>query len=1098
MKVMKRECYIYVLFLVFNISALSAQTTQISGIVTDADDGQPLPGVSVVALGSAVGAITNVDGRYALENVPVDARLQFSFVGMTTQTVAVGGRQTIDIAMQAEAQAIDELVVTALGMTRMERTLGYSATTVKADDITAGKTPDAMSGLIGKAPGVSISSAGGSGTSLKVIVRGFSSLTGTNQPLYIVDGMPINNLIAGRQEMNNAVDFGNQANDINPENIESITILKGASATALYGSRAASGVVMITTKSGRQDEKVKVTYDFSAMGSNVLRVPQTQNSFGQGWYYGMYGDSGLDTDVEYISYWADYEQLSWGSRLDGRHQPWNLGPSLMYDPSDPRYREPRDSYFTHNKRGIRDFYETGFEMSNTITVSGGTNNSGFFASYSNFRSNGILPGNNDMYKRNNFSFRGNTKFFKDRADINYSITYSRKDKTDAMAGQGGNGATIYSNILMTPVNFDITDFRDYTDIYNNPDNFYTPYAMNPYWILAHNNANYQDDRIFGNIGLNFELVKGLTAMGRISGDFTASEQKFKNDKWMFSPGSWMDFLDGTRELGWYRHQMNRWNQIDAQGLLNAVYQFGDFSVDALAGVNVNQRTAHQLAGEFQELVEPGWFSFDNYAADAPSTAGFSQRRLIGALAQGEIGYRNFAFVTLSARNDWSSTLPKNNNSFFYWGTNASIIVTDMIPALKNNVMNFVKLRAAYGQTGNDAGVYLTESSYISSAMSNYFANISFPLSGISAYYLIPRIPAADLQPEITTEIEFGADFRLFSSRLTFDVSYYDRNTVNQIMDVTVAAETGFANRTANVGKIENKGVELIVGLVPVSTQDFRWNIGYTFSRNRSMVKELWDDVEQYTIASINQGVSYRARVGQPLGVFEFNDFLKVTEGEHEGKYIANNNTGMLQLDTAPDNWRVVGTSEGKFVMGLTNRFSYRNWSLGFTFDWRHGGMMFSNTKNQMYFAGTAPETAYNNREPFVIPNTVRNIGTTAAPVYVENNIPVNLISVNGMSDYWSYQTNRTRTVENTLLDRSYIKFRELNLTYSFPAEWFPDFISGLQISFVGRNLFLWTPKGQGFIDPDVTNYGNDLVSQFGEYFAAPSTRVLGGSVRVVF
>ena len=1092
-----KKFLVLIVIMCLGVSNILAQTVQVSGAVTSADDGQPLPGVTVFVKETGRGTVTNADGRYTID-ATADATLLFSFVGMTTQEISVASRQIIDVAMGASATELEEVVVTALGMTRSERSLGYGASTIKATELVAGRSADAMTGLIGKVPGISISSAGATGTSQKVIVRGFSSLTGSNQPLYVIDGMPFYNNTSGRADMNNAIDFGNQANDVNPENIESITILKGASATALYGSRAANGVVMITTKSGKQNERVKVTYDLTVMGSNVLRVPQVQNTFGQGWYYDFDGFAGLE-GIGYLSTWADVEQGSWGPKLDGRYQEWNVGPYYNYDPSDPQYRKPREGYFSYKKNSIRDFYENGLEMSNTITVSGGGNNTGFFASYSNFRSNGVLPSNMDMYKRNTFTFRGNTKMLNDRASINYSINYARKDKTDAMAGQGGNGSTIYGDILQNPVNLNITDFKDLSDEfgYNTPDNFYTPYSMNPYWVVAHNKATYQDDRVWGNVELNMNIIKGLKAIGRISGDFTTSDMKFMNDKWMVDDNSWSAYFGGTSELGWYKQSMNRWNQIDAQVLLNADYKLGDFSINAMAGWNVNQRTANEVSGEFDGLNEPGWFNFNNYISDAPTDSYFSQRRLIGILAQGDIGYKNFAFLTLSARNDWSSTLPQNGNSFFYWGANLSLIMTDMIPALKNEVLNFLKLRAAYGQTGNDAGTYLTGSPYyVKSNMAVSFATVAYPISNTPGYNISTRIPSNDLKPEITTEAEFGIDLRFLQNRLSLDFSYYDRNTVNQIMSLTLAPEAGFASRTANVGKIGNKGIELLVGVVPIRTKDFSWNMNYTFSKNRSKIKELWEGSSEYNLYTVGGGIGFVAKVGEPLGVYTFDSFVQVKEGEHQGKYVVSAD-GYLQTDS--NSKQILGTSENDFVMGLSNQFRYKNWSLGFTFDWRKGGLMYSSQKSIQYFVGTAPETATNNRNSFILPNSVRQIGTDAnnKPIYAENNIPVDM-SRGGMNNYYYESYNPSRYPANYMIDRSYIKLRELNLTYSFPKEWFPSFISGLELSLVGRNLFLWTPKGQNVIDPDVTNYGNDLTSQFGEFYAAPSTRVFGASLRVVF
>lgn len=1079
---------------------LSAQTQSVSGTVTG-PDGLPIGGVTVIVEGTSTAVLTEPGGRYSI-SAPANATLQFSFLGMAIQSVPVSSRAVINVQMEHDALAIENVVITATGMTRGERTIGYASSTIKSDDIVAGKSSEMMSGLIGKVAGVSISSAGASGTSQKVIVRGFSSLTGSNQPLYVVDGMPFQNSMAGRQDMNNAADFGNQGNDVNPENIESITILKGASATALWGSRAANGVVMITTKSGRPNQKVQVTYDLSVLGSNVLRVPQTQQSFGQGWQYDFWGYAGL-AEGKYLGTWVDVEQGSWGPKLDGRQFLWNYGPSLTYDKSDHRYVDPRKGTFDYKKNSVRDFYDSGLEVANTISVSGGSDNSGFFVSYGNFSSNGILPTKFDTYQRNSFSFSGNTKFMNDKALIRYSVNYSRKDSDREQAGQGSNGSTIYQDILQSPTSLYLPDTSDWRGLYDNPDNYYTPYALNPYWILDHNTAKYQDDRVWGNIELNYDIIPGLKAIGRISGDFTSSDTKYMNDIYQIDPHGWGYMFGGSNEVGWYSHDKTTRGQIDAQVMLDANYELGDFTLHGMAGWNVNQRTITQTYGSFSGLGEPGWFSFSNYALDVPAGENFGRRRLVGVLGQADLGYKNWAFLTLSARNDWSSTLPIDNNSFFYWGANLALIATDMFPSIKSNTLSFFKLRAAYGQTGNDTSEYQTNASFVRSSMGVSFANVSFPIAGNPGFNMSTRMPAMKLKPEITTETEIGFDLRMFKSRLTVDFSYYNRASVNQIMSLSVAPESGFATRVANIGKIGNKGIELSVGGAPIRNKDFSWDVTYTFTRNRGKVVELVDGLPEWNIYSLTGGIGYIAMVGQPLGVFKYNDYVKVPATETladgttrnnpkelVGKYIVNN-YGELQVD--PNENRILGTSENKFTMGLSNQFRYKNLSLGFTFDWRHGGVMYSAQKSIMYFVGTAPETAYNDRNPFILPNTVRVVEGQ----YVENNIPIGM--GRSYNNYWYDSTNASRNPENNLIDRSYIKLRELNLTYNLPEKWFENtFISGLQVSLVGRNLFLWTPNGQGFIDPDVTNYGNDLTSQFGEFYAAPSTRVIGGSLKIVF
>ena len=727
-----------------------AQNGKVSGTVTSAD-GKPIAGATVVIEGSHVGTSTNADGKYTLNVRPGDV-LQVSFIGMQTQRIPVNGKTTVDVTMQDDAIGLDNVVITALGITRQERTLGYASTTIKADEIAKGHAADAMTGLIGKVAGMQISSSGGTGTSQKVIVRGYSSLAGSNQPLYVIDGVPVSNSTMGTQDLNNSIDFGNQAADVNPEDIESITVLKGASATALYGSRAGNGVIIITTKRGRQNEDVTVTYDGSFMASTALRIPQLQNKFGQGWYY--------DYDGGYFGNFSPTENGSWGNILDGRENywrpgaTWNNGAEMSYKP------------FSYAKNSLKNFYDTGFETNNTITVQGGTANSGFVASYGNTYSNGILPGNDDYFKRNTFSFRGNTKIKGGLAWLNYGVTYVRKDVRNAMTGQGGSGSTIYQDILQYPVDIDYGDLKDYNNIYNNADNFYTPYAQNPWWTLDHNYSTFQDDRVYGNIEVGFQLYKGLSLIGRLGGDFSNSLEKYYNDIWVFSPGSYTETEGGSAEQGSYEEISRKSNQIDANVLLNADYRFGrDWSLHAAAGWNLNQRTASYLDGSLTGLAVENWPSFGNTSGATPTSASlYQRRRLIGLYGQADLGWRDGIYLTLSARNDWSSTLPIDSNSFFYWGVNASVVLTDLFPSMRSDVLSFLKLRGGYGKTGNDASPYYTSGYYVLGSATGGFGDLTFPLNGYSGLLRSTRMPASDLKPEISTEWEIGADVRLFQNR----------------------------------------------------------------------------------------------------------------------------------------------------------------------------------------------------------------------------------------------------------------------------------------------------------------------------------------------
>ena len=1072
--------------------ALYAQNRQISGTVTD-PDGNPMPGVAVFVEGTNVGTVTDAKGAYTL-NMRGGNVLKFSFFGMRDVIVPVENQSRIDVAMEEDTIGLDEVVITATGMTRQEKTLGYASTTVRSEEILKGHAADALSGLSGKVAGVQISSSGGTGTSQKVIVRGYSSFS-NNAPLYVIDGVPMSNSTMGTQDLNNSIDFGNQAADINPEDIESITVLKGASATALYGSRAGNGAIIITTKRGDQNEAVKVTYDGSFQVSSVLRIPNIQNRFGQGWFYSY--------DGYVFDNYSPTENGSWGNLLDGRDVIWRPGAAEQgYNPGnyDDVYKNPEyHTDFSYKKNSLRNFYTTGFEANNTVTVQGGSKNTGFVASYGNIYSDGILPGKNDYYKRNNFSFRGNTKIKEGLAWLNYSINYIRKDVRNAMTGQGGSGSTIYQDILQYPVNVDYADVRDWHSVLNNADNFYTPYAQNPWWTLDNNYSTYTDDRVYGSAEFGLQLAKGLQFIARGGADVTNFIQKEFDNIWTFSPGSYAENEGASVENGKYDEYVRRNAQIDANFLLNADYRLGqDFSIHGVAGVNVNQRTTAYTEGKLEGIAVSGWASFDNTSGATPKAESYmTARRLIGAYAQADFGWKDAIYLTLSARNDWSSTLPIDKNSYFYWGANASVILTDLFD-IKSDVLSFLKIRGGYGQTGNDAPVYYTSSYYSLASATAAFGTLTFPLNGFVGLNKSTRVPSTDLKPEISTEGEFGIDARFFQNRFSIDLAYYNKLTENQIVSATLAPESGYTSAVRNVGKIRNKGVEIAVGVVPIRTKDMEWSLGYTFSKNTNKVEELWDDVKEYAIYGLSGGPQLKAIVGEAVGTWV--DYkINTVEDESSPYYgytIVNATTGLPTYDNTQ--YETLGKADADFTMGLNTNFRYKDFSFGASFDYRKGGLMYSATKGIVLFDGNAEETMYNYRDPWVHQHAVYQSGKDAAgkPIYVENDLPVNsFYNINGE---WYSNYNYTRYRDN-LLDKTYLKLREITASYRLPAKWFNsvNWLSTIEFGVFGRNLLMWTPK-QGLIDPDMTNYGNDLTSLYGEYYSAPSTRNIGCNIKIVF
>ena len=1051
---MKRKLMFFLVLFVLGIGAGVAQT-QVRGTVVD-EKGDAAIGATIQIKGTGQGATTDADGRFSL-SAPAGGVLVVSYVGYKTQEVAVSAN--VKVSLVPETELLDELVVTALGMKRSEKTLGYAASTVKSDQLDIAKSGSVMGGLTGKVAGVQISAAGNMGASQKVLVRGISSLN-NNSPLYIIDGVPINNDRIGNAGASNNVgtsaDFGNGANDINSDDVESVTVLKGASATALYGSRAANGVIMITTKKAGI-EKLSVSYDGTFNASNILRVMQTQDLFGQGW-----------------GHWDRAENGSWGPRLDGTEHEWG---------SD-KLASPMKKPFSYVKHNLRDFYKTGLEMNNNITLRYGNEHVGVVGSYSNLNSNGILPNNGDKYTRNIFSLRGYINA--DKLTMDMSMNYVRKDisRTEGMDME----------LLQHAVDVSFKEQKDYNDPRYDINNYYTFYASNPYWVIDNYKYIYQDDRAYGKVELGYKLLPGLKAMGRLGGDFTNYRITNQQPIVKFANGSYSQEGGKTEEIGRYEETKYTNSEIDATTLLNADYKFDNFSLNGTAGWNFNQRIYEYTGAIINGLEIENWYSLLNTSSSATPISYKSKRRLLGAFAQAELGYKEYLFLNLSMRNDWSSTLPKENNSFFYGGANVSILLHQIMPTLKDYKIDFFKLRAAVGQTGNDADVYRTSSWYrianFAATGNSYNYYTTLPFGGVLGMTSNNTVPSTNLKPEMTTEYEFGVSANFFDNRLILDFAYYNKQTKDQIISATLPPETSFVGETRNVGKIENKGLEIMANFIPIRTKDWEWNLGMTFSKNRSKVKELWDGLDEYTFNSW-RGVDFVLKKGEAIGQFRVPMANRVTDEKspYFGHVIVNNNGWISDSQTEKE---YVGSSEAKFTMGFNTRLKWKEFTLGVSADWRKGGYFVSNTSYISHFNGNSTQTVYNERNSFIYPNSVKVVNGN----YVENNIPVKSEQMNYAVGNYSYSPWVRREF---IIPKDFFKLREISLSYNFPKKVLSSTpFKQVSVSLVGRNLLLFTPRSNNYVDPEASNLGNDLLSEFGETTGTSTTRNIGGSINIVF
>ena len=1062
-----------------SVGVVNAQSKSISGKVFSADDGQPVIGATVKVKGTTVGTITGTSGDFKINIQNNQKSLVVSYVGM--KTIEVEAKNNLIVKLVSDSKEIDEVIVTAMGIKRSEKSVGYATSTVKSDELNRTTPLSVTSGLTGKVAGLNISSTGGTGTSEKVVIRAMASFN-TNSPLYVVDGVPIQNSFMGTAGTNQAIDFGNQAGDINPDDVASVTVLKGASATALYGSRAGNGVILINTKRGQTGSKLKVSYSGTATVSNVLRVPQMETMFGQGWP--LLNQAGTPEP-------GLGENGSWGPALDGMSRKWGapLNDVGAYSPTGVQRVKP----FSYVQNNLNNFYENGLEITNNLSVSAGDQHTSLVVSYNNVSSNGVLPSNVDNYSRNTFSVRGDVNYDKFHASVD--INYVRKDIQNVRDGQGGaTGATIFQDIVQIPVDVNLQDLKDLKSPYNNIDNYFTGYAQNPYWIIANNQSVYQDDRIYGKLELTYDILPGLKALGRLGADFTNTRTKSWAAQVNQSSAGWAFQFSSKSIPGNYEEYNTTLGQIDATTMLSADYNLGsDIRVTANAGWNLNQRSVSTFDAYQGALDVPYWYNLVNGTNSAIISASQGTlRKLIGVFGQGDISYKDWAFLSFSARNDWSSTLPINGNSYFYGGVNASVILTEAIKSLNTPTLNYLKIRGGIGQTGNDALPYLTVNKYLPTQIGLGFGNLYTPLNGISGLTESNTLTSQNLKPEITTESELGIDLKMFENRLGLDVAAYNRDTKNQIITASIAPETGYTGRVRNVGWINNQGLEVHLFGSPLKTKDFEWEIGVTYAKNISLVKELWDNVENYQWTSAYD-VTYMMIKGQPLGVFQIPATKTVTDASspYFGKTIVNS-SGLPQI--VANQYKTIGSSNPDFTMGFSTGIRYKSFTLNAVVDYREGGYFYSNTARMLDWNGNGTNTMFNARQPFLVPNSVKEITTG---VYADNDIP--LTPVSGVLNYWNYSSSNKTMEGNAVLPRTYVKLREVSLSFTFPKQLLAKGpITDAQISIIGRNLLMWTSSKNNFVDPDQSNYGNDLTSNFGEFSSAPSVRNIGASLKLNF
>jgi len=1045
------------ILLLFLTQKISAQDSIVTGTVRSAD-GESIPGVSILVKETKQVVATDTKGAFSV-NASDKNTLVFSYIGFQTQEVLVNKNAgALAITLQASENALDEVVVTALGISRQKKSLGYAVQELKGQDLAEAKESNLVNALAGKVAGVRVTNSQGDMGSSRVVIRGETSISGNNQPLFVVDGVPVDN---SQLNSGGARDYANAISDINADNIESISVLKGPNAAALYGSRAAAGVILIKTKTGKSKRGVGITLNSNAVIETIATLPIYQNAFGQGsegkFSYVDGKGGGINDGVD----------ESWGPKLNGQLIPQFYSKGVAVP-------------FIAHPDNVRDFFETGYTLNNGIAIADASEKFDYRLSYNNLKQVGVIP--NSGQGKNNFALN-TTLRITPKLSISANANYS-KLSSDNLPGTGGSRST--STMLQFTWfgrQVDINRLKNYLDENGNTFNWNNSYYSNPYWVAYENTVSQNRNRLIGSLGLNYKIIDGLEFNFRSGTDYYNDRRKIR-----ISYGT-----NGT-PFGSYTENGFTVNENNTDATLNLNKQLSsDFTFEGLLGSNIRSRYIEQNDQSAPRLAVAGLYSLSNSRDPLISSNNYSKLKSYSIYASAQVGFRNYLFANITARNDWSSTLAAQNRSYFYPSFNGSLVLTEAFD-IKGAFLDYAKVRGGWSKVGKDADPYRSVNTYVFGAPFG-----SSPQLTTSATDLNPN-----LKPETTTSSELGAEAVFFNKRVRLDLSLYNTNSYDQILSVDVSPSTGFRSKLLNAGKINNKGIEVQLGLTPVKKQ-FTWDIDVNYAVNRSKVVELDAAglLQNYVIASNSAQVI--AAVGQPYGTLYGNAYLRDANGN-----IIVNATGAPQTDPTK---KVLGKYTPDWIGGIYNTFSYKGISLGVLVDASFGGSIYNGTYATGTYTGVLASTlpgraAEYGGISYYYPGNVKANGavkvTGTAPAGVtvyDDGIVFDGVTADGKKNekilpaQQYYKSFRTIDEAN-IFDASYVKLREVKLSYNLPSKWLkPLNLQGASVSLVGRNLWI-IHRNVEDIDPEVAfNTGN---GQGLESLSNPTTRSYGLNLNIKF
>jgi len=1063
-------------------STAFAQSSMLKGSVTD-ENGDALTGALVLIDGTTRGTMTDVEGNFQLETKAGDLQVRFSFIGYTDQVLPIDGRDRYDVSLGGGI-SIDEVVVTALGVERSEKSLGYAIQSLDGKEVSQVPVTNAVSSLNGKIAGVNIqTSAAGPTASANVTIRGAGSLTGNNQALFVVNGIPITNgLFSSGDGLNGSttIDFGNAAQIINPDDIAEISVLKGPAAAALYGTRAAGGVILITTKTGQGAPGWHVDLNSSTTLSGLLRTPDFQNDYGVGGYgrYSYFNGS---------TYTGDYYDAfgeNWGPRLDGTPiRQWNSDGEAV-----PFVAAPDN---------FRNFFRTGVTGRNHVAVSNQTEAGDFRMAYTNLNSRGIVP-NTDV-QRHTISMSAGQNIG-ERLDIRTNLNYIRSGSDNVPNAGYDESSSVMYNWLWFQRNAAIDDLRDYWQpgLENvQQANVEELWTNNPWFVVNENTNAFDNDRIIGNVAATYDLTDRISVRYRLGADVNNEKRRFRR---AMSTKSVL--------LGSYREDDLRFHETNSELLFSfdGTNYEKDWNLSAKVGGNVMRQSTEILRANAPQLLIPGIYNLGN-ARSGVIADDFTYRKGINsAFGVANLSYKGRFFLDLTGRNDWSSTLPEDNNSYFYPSATASAILSDMLDL--GDGLEFAKVRAAYAEVGGDTDPYNIRNVYV---YENAWGDQ--PVAAESA-----ELANSGLLPERTSSLEFGTDLRWWQGRFGIDLAWYRLDSRDQIINLPMASTSGYSSRILNSGEIRNQGIELVLRGQPIKNDKLVWTSNLNLTRNRSEVLSLADGVASYQIIPDlypndgGQDLSFEARVGEPYGLLVGLGFQR----DDAGNIIHENGLPLLT-----ENKVNAGTYQPDLLFGWDNEFRFGRFTAGFLINGQIGGQIFSRS-HALYATGGG---ITNNDDPNLPLSTLEGRETydisydaDGTPVYTavnqdgwgvvgpgvmydgEGNLVENDVVVPTRDYILSYYGNgfSRDNIESGLYDATFIKLKELRLGFDIPSDWLSDKLSATSatVSLVGRNLLLFTDVPT--IDPETYSIRAGRIVPGFESTSLPTARTMGLAINLHF